>query len=165
MCVQSTLWTVKYIFVWVKITLLLCPAGNPSKLYEETSPSWIPSLKLGWAADVPDSGRYGRAEKRQRRKLDSDAAAVVEELQEEPVEERISSVVMVDVACETDDFSWLMDKAEEVHMLQKEIDQLKEDKRHLEAEVADLKKKLQGVSLSAEGLESDENKLKFYTGY
>ena len=50
-------------------------------------------------------------------------------------------------------------------MLQKEIDQLKEDRRHLEAEVADLKKKLQGVSLSAEGLESDENKLKFYTGY
>ena len=52
---------VKYRFVWAKITLLFCHVSNPSKLYEETIPSWIPSLKLGWATDVPDSGRHGRA--------------------------------------------------------------------------------------------------------
>ena len=133
-------------------------------MYEETIPSWIPSHKLGWATDVPDSGRHGRGGQRKRRKLDSNAAAAVEELQEEHVEEGISTVVMVDVAFETNNYSWLMDKAEEVRALQKEIDQLKEDKRRLEAKVADHKKKLQDVSLSAEDLESDENKLKFYTG-
>ena len=56
------------------------------------------------------------------------------------MEEGISTVVMVDVAFETDDCSWLMDKVEEVHALQKEIDQLKEDKCYLKAKVADRKK-------------------------
>ena len=54
---------------------------------------------------------------------------------EEPVEEEISTVLMVDVAYETDDCLWMMDKAEKVHALQVEVGQLKEDKHHLQAEV------------------------------
>lgn len=143
-----------------------CHVGTPSKLYEETSPNWIPSLKLGWDAEVPDSERYYRAEQRKRRRLDDDVEVVEEPTGtvEEEIDINTERVKMLDVACETDDCLWMLDKATEVNALQTEVAQLKEEKRCLQAEVTYLKKRLQSSSLSAESLEEDKNKLKFYTG-
>lgn len=47
---------------------------------------------------------------------------------------------MVDVACETDDCLWMLDKAEEIHALQAEVAQLKEEKCSLQSEVMNFKK-------------------------
>jgi len=141
-----------------------CHLGTPSKLYEETSPNWIPSLKLGWDAEKPDSERYYRAEQRKRRKLDADVVEEPTEIAEEAINLNTGCVNMVDVACETDDCPWMLDKAGEIYALQVEIAQLKEEKYSLQTEVMGLKKKLQRASLSAECLENDSNKLKFYTG-
>lgn len=105
-----------------------CHVGYLSKLHEETSPSWIPSLKLGWDAEIPDSERYYCAEQRKRRKLDSDAAEVVEE----PVEEGISTVLMVDVACETDDCSWIKKKLQSASL---SVGGLESDENKAQAEV------------------------------
>ena len=46
-----------------------------------------------------------------------------------------------------DDCSWTLDKAGEVYALQAEITQLKEENCILQAEVVNLKKKLQSASL------------------
>ena len=57
------------------------------------------------------------------------------------MEEEISTVLMVDVDCETNDCLWMMDKAERFMLCKYiEVGQLKEDKHRLQAEVTDLKK-------------------------
>ena len=98
------------------INLWILHLGNPSKLYEETSSNWIPSLRLGWDAETPDSERYYCAEQRKRRKLNSEVEAVEEPMEtfDEQIDGNSKCVNMVDVACETDDCSWMLDKAGEI---------------------------------------------------
>ena len=100
-----------------------------------------------------------------RGKLDNEVEAVEEPTKtlDEQIDGNSECVNMVDVACETDDCSWMSDKAGEIYALQGETAQLKEENCSLQAEVVNLKKKLQSASLSAECLENDKNKLKFYT--
>ena len=114
----------------------------------------------------PDSERYYCAEQRKRKKLDSEVEAVEEptETLDEQIDGNSECENMVDAACETDDCSWMLDKVGEVYAFQAEIAQLKEENCSLQAEVANLKKKLQSASLSTEYLENDKNKLKLYTG-
>ncbi|XP_063971493.1 uncharacterized protein LOC135158125 [Lytechinus pictus] len=54
-------------------------SGKPAYLYDRTNPDWVPSLKLGHNKVTPDkverdSGRYKRAQTRQTKKVESNAA-------------------------------------------------------------------------------------------
>ena len=82
------------------INLCILHVDYPSKLYEETSQNWIPSLRLGWDAETPDSERYYHAELRKRRKLDSEVEVVEEptETLDEQIDGNSECVNMV-VAC------------------------------------------------------------------
>ena len=100
-----------------------CHVGTPSKLYKQTSPNWIPLLKLGWDAETPNLERYYCAEQRKRRKLDNDAEIVEEptEIVEEEIDLNSECVNMVDVACERQLLMDVIDKAGEIYALQGEI--------------------------------------------
>ena len=131
-------------------------------MYEDTNPDWVPTLKLGWDAAVPDVARYQRSEQRKRRRVES--FDDTENEAEEVNEPQCSNRIFVDVACQTDDCNWLLEKEEEVYAYKLEITKLKEEKYALQNEIDGLKKKLDNTSISAECLKDNEQKLKFYTG-
>jgi len=63
-------------------------AEGLSTLYDETSPDWVPSVKMGWETKTPDTSRYARTEKRKRKRIDSESAlGVIREEVEQVVEE------------------------------------------------------------------------------
>ena len=39
-------------------------------MYEDTNPDWVPTLKMGWDAAVPDVARYQHSEQRKRRRVE-----------------------------------------------------------------------------------------------
>lgn len=75
-----------------------------------------------------------------------------------------SSVTFVDIDYQTDDCNWLLAKEEEIYTYKLEITKLKEENYALQKEIGGLKKNLFSTTISAEGLEDDEHKLKFSTG-
>ena len=103
--------------------------------------------------------RYQRAEQRKRKRIES-----VEEMEEENGLQCSSTVILVDSDCQTDDCNWLLAKEEEIYAYKLEITKLKEENYALQKEIEGLKKKLHNTIISAESLEDDEHKLKFYTG-
>ena len=104
--------------------------------------------------------RYQCAEQRKRRRVE----IVEDEVEEENGPQCSSNVILVDVDCQTDDCNWLLAKEEEIYAYKLEITKLKEENYALQKEIEGLKKKLCNTTISAEGLEDDEHKLKFYTG-
>ena len=136
-------------------------AGEPSKLYDDTNPDWIPTLKLGWDTEEPDMARYHRAEQRKRRIVEICEAEVEEE--NEP--QCSNSAILFDADCQTDDCNWLLAKEEEIYAYKLEVTKLKEENYALQKEIEGLKKKLNSTTISPEGLKDDDHKLKFYTGH
>ena len=116
-----------------------CHVGYPSRLYEETSPNWIPSRN--WDGMQRCQTQKGIIV--QSRGKEGNLMVMlheVVEVEENGVACQTDCVLMVDVACQTDNCLWMVEKAKEINVLQTEIYQLKEDKRRSEAEVVDLKK-------------------------
>ena len=143
------------------ITATLYTEG-PSTLYDETSPDWVPSVKMGWETKTPDTSRYARAEKRKRR-IDSESA---QEVIREEVEQVVEEIQIEENECQScTNLKHQVEKnADEISSLKEEIHLLKEQKSSLESEVIGLKKRLDASTLNAECLEKNKSKLKFYTG-
>ena len=108
--------------------------------------------------------RYQRAEQSKRRRVETVEDEEVE-VEEENGPQCSGSVTFVDIDCQTDDCNWLLAKEEEIYAYKLEITKLKEENYVLQKEIEGLTKKLCNITISAEGLEDDEHKLKFYTGY
>ena len=104
--------------------------------------------------------RYQRAEQRKRRRVE----IVEDEVEEENGPQYSSNVILVNVDCQTDNCNWLLAKEKEIYAYKLEITKLKEENYALRKEIKGLKKKLYNTTISSEGLEDDEHKLKFYTG-
>ncbi|XP_077993128.1 uncharacterized protein LOC144447095 [Glandiceps talaboti] len=151
-------------------------SGGPSKLYDENSLDWAPTLKLGHAENVtPDSAakRYQRHQQRdyRKRKL-SESACLLQSLSKKtnvsskpnnditdsPLPLPKSNQRVRHVECQTD--ITMND------MLQMEIDAttLKEDAKKSNVELYELRQKVLDVEFNQLSFETSDEKTRFYTG-
>lgn len=124
-------------------------------MYDSTNPDWVPSLKMGYETPhTQDLERYNRLQLRKKRKVD----AAAEDADLDTGVACQTDVDKADVACQTDIGMF------EITKMEAELPKLKENNQRLQIEISEAKQQVQRASFSAESLQNDEQKLKFYTG-
>ncbi|XP_077503136.1 uncharacterized protein LOC144113725 [Amblyomma americanum] len=143
-----------------KVCALHFVSGRPSKLFDDSSPDWTPSLHLGCALKKPDQSRYHRRKARSHRQFSS-AGAVGGSARDEPATSEGASMCdegteplvcsLADTACQTD-----LGAA---------------DIRGLEDQISGLRQQLQAseeascsTSFIEEALHGCDERVAFYTG-
>ncbi len=114
----------------------------------------MPSLKMGYANQVPDEKRHARLRKRKRLE-DADLEDTVEN--DGNAETGVASqtcVLLVDAACQTDN------TMEDLMKMEEELKQLRQEYQDLKNENA----QKTDASFTVDVLKTDEQRLKFYTG-
>ncbi len=130
--------------------------GEPSALYDNTSPDWIPSLQLGYqstsiTSSSSKASRYERASKRRRVNIP------------DPVYESNSNSIHVE-----DDSSSIEVQTSltvtKLSMIEEKVCSLSAQLAQCNLEVNDLKKRVKECSLDEDSFKNDDEKVKYYTG-
>lgn len=148
-----------------------CYLGKPAYLHDTTNPDWVPSKEMGYIINqIPDEQRHSRLESRKRRRSTMPNPAMagrVEDPGSEAVDE--SSECKSGVACQAT--VELLDKEAQTSSdgcaeMREELALIRRDNQSLLDSLLQLKHNVSFdmFSFTAEFLENNEEKLKFYTG-
>ena len=156
-------------------------SGSPSKLFDDSSPDWAPSLHLGYDSHESDcvdarSERYERVMERQSRKrasheLDPDRPSNISDQDDDPADREESRIPAI--STQTDVTMENLDSLEEraktlnipyVNNLEAQLIEQREENRKLFVTANEMKQDIQFFSLNELFFKDNDEKVLFYTG-
>ena len=161
--------------------------GKPAKLYEQNSPDWAPTQRMGHnKIKVQTASQISRSERSQQRaakKAKLEAAKVLKEveksvqaafvatsspadLQSELVEISLDTEKCknIEVACQTDLTVEKADVECQIDFTVLRVNEMENCIKSMTSELAELKKKLIKADFREESFQNSDEKTKFYTG-
>uniref|UniRef100_UPI00358E3B3F uncharacterized protein n=1 Tax=Myxine glutinosa TaxID=7769 RepID=UPI00358E3B3F len=139
--------------------------GKPAYLHDIANPDWAPTQKMGYtschSSSVSVFHRYERSQQRNRKADNMATAAILLELhnanpEQCPIHEQDPPVGGTETQTEL--------SFRDIRALEKNVEELQKDNIALRTQVCGLEEKIRATGLQEEHFQSNDAKLRFYTG-